>query len=103
MKQLRPELKDDWRYRSVYRKEYEVGHGIDSKYIVKYEAIGENAEGTYILMEHVNGLTIDEKLASEPEYFAKEKAGIIKENIPVVIGEWDDRYANVFIEKAKEN
>ncbi len=73
MKQLRPELKDDWRYRSAYRKEYEVGHGIDSKYIVKYEAIGENAEGTYILMEHVNGLTIDEKLASEPEYFAKEE------------------------------
>ena len=34
---------------------------------------------------------------------ATEKAGIIKENIPVVIGEWDDRYANVFIEKAKEN
>jgi dihydrofolate synthase/folylpolyglutamate synthase len=32
---------------------------------------------------------------------ATEKAGIIKENIPVVIGEWDDRYANVFIEKAK--
>ena len=24
MKQLRPELKDDWRYRSAYRKEYEV-------------------------------------------------------------------------------
>ena len=72
MKQLRPELKDDWRYRSAYRKEYEVGHGIDSKYIVKYEVIGENAEGTYILMEHVNGLTIDEKLASEPEYFAEE-------------------------------
>ena len=41
MKQLRPELKDDWRYRSAYRKEYEVGHGIDSKYIVKYEVIGE--------------------------------------------------------------
>lgn len=33
---------------------------------------------------------------------ASEKAGIIKDNIPVVIGEWDDRYANVFIEKAKE-
>lgn len=33
---------------------------------------------------------------------ATEKAGIIKPNTPVVIGEWDDRYANVFIEKAKE-
>ena len=73
MKQLRPQLKDDWRYRSVYRKEFEVGHSINSEYIVKYEAIGENAEGTYILMEHVNGLTLDEKIASAPEYFTKEE------------------------------
>ena len=37
------------------------------------------------------------------EAIATEKAGIIKNNIPVVIGEWDDRYAKVFIEKAKDN
>ena len=70
MKQLRPELKDDWRYRSAYQKEYEVGRSIASEYIVRYEAIDENAEGLYILMEHVNGYTLDEKLASEPEYFS---------------------------------
>ena len=50
MKQLRPELKDDWRYRSAYQKEYEVGRSIASEYIVKYEAIDENADGLYILM-----------------------------------------------------
>ena len=71
MKQLRPELKDDWRYRSAYQKEYEVGRGISSEYIVKYEAIGEDAEGIYILMEHVNGLTLDEKLRSDAGYFAR--------------------------------
>ena len=70
MKQLRPELKDDWRYRSAYQKEYEVGRSIASEYIVNYEAIDENAEGLYILMEHVNGETIEERLASEPEYFS---------------------------------
>ena len=70
MKQLRPELKDDWRYRSAYQKEYEVGRSIASEYIVRYEAIDENADGLYILMEHVNGYTLDEKLASEPEYFS---------------------------------
>lgn len=70
MKQLRPELKDDSRYRSAYQKEYEVGRSIASEYIVKYEAIGENADGLYILMEHVNGYTLAEKLASEPEYFS---------------------------------
>ncbi len=73
MKQLRPELKDDWRYRSAYQKEYEVGRSIASEYIVKYEAIDENADGLYILMEHVNGHTLEEKLASEPEYFSHER------------------------------
>ena len=70
MKQLRPELKDDWRYRSAYQKEYEVGRSIASEYIVKYEAIDENADGLYILMEHVNGYTLDEKLAAEAAYFS---------------------------------
>lgn len=32
---------------------------------------------------------------------ATEKAGIIKKETPVVIGEWDNKYADVFIEKAK--
>lgn len=71
MKQLRPELKDDWRYRSAYQKEYEVGRAINSNYIVRYEAIDENADGLYIFMEHVNGHTLEEKLAMEPEYFAR--------------------------------
>ena len=70
MKQLRPELRSDRRYRSVYRKEYEVGRSITSEYIVKYDAINENTDGLYILMEHVNGHTLDEKLVSEPEYFS---------------------------------
>ena len=71
MKQLRPELKDDWRYRSAYQKEYEVGRKINNPYIVRYESIDENANGLYILMEHVNGHTLDEKLAMDPEYFSR--------------------------------
>lgn len=34
---------------------------------------------------------------------ATEKAGIIKKDTPVVIGEWDNRYADVFIETAKRS
>ena len=71
MKQLRPELRGDWRYRSVYQKEYEVGRRIRNEHIVTYESIGENEDGMYILMEHVNGRTLDEKLATEPEYFTR--------------------------------
>ena len=71
MKRLRPELKNDWRYRSAYQKEYEVGRSISNDYIVRYKAIDEDAEGLYILMELVNGRTLEEKLAAEPEYFAR--------------------------------
>lgn len=73
MKRLRPEFKSDWRYRSAYQKEYEVGRGISNEYIVRYEAIDEDAEGLYILMEMVNGHTLEEKLAKEPEYFASRR------------------------------
>lgn len=73
MKQLRPELKSDWRYRAAYHKEYEVGRSLGNEYIVGYKELGENAEGMYILMEYVYGMTLDEKLAQEPEYFTKGK------------------------------
>ena len=45
-------------------------------------------EHTYLLGDTYNAI-------------ATEKAGIIKKDTPVIIGEWDDRYADVFIEKAK--
>lgn len=40
-------------------------------------------------------------LGNTYQAIATEKAGIIKKETPVVIGEWDNRYADVFIEKAK--
>ena len=73
VKQLRPEYRSDKRYREAFRKEYEVGKSIDSPYIVKYVAMEEGADGLCILMEYVNGVTLAEKQASEPEYFRKEQ------------------------------
>lgn len=73
VKQLRPEHSGDRRYREAFRKEYEVGKSIDSPYIVKYVAMEEGADGLCILMEYVNGVTLAEKQAAEPEYFSKEQ------------------------------
>lgn len=73
VKQLRPEYSADKRYREAFRKEYEVGKSIGSPYIVKYVAMEEDADGLCILMEYVNGVTLAEKQASEPEYFCKEQ------------------------------
>jgi len=73
VKQLRPEYSGDKRYREAFRKEYEVGKSTDSPYIVKYIAMEEGTDGLCILMEYVNGVTLAEKQASEPEYFRKEQ------------------------------
>ena len=50
---------------------------------------------TNISLDHTNllGNTVQE--------IASEKAGIIKEGVPVIIGEYDRATANVFIDKAK--
>lgn len=73
MKQLRPEYASELRYRAAFYKEYETGRRISNRHILHYESIGENADGLYLLMEHVNGQTLDEKIKHEPEWFANEK------------------------------
>lgn len=73
MKQLRPEFSCDTRYRDAFFKEFEAGKSIASPHIAKYVSIEDNADGLYILMMYVNGVTLEEKLATEPEYFHKNK------------------------------
>lgn len=48
------------------------------------------------------GLDHMEHLGNTVELIAAEKAGIIKPKTPVVVGEWDQQTAPVFIQKAKE-
>lgn len=69
LKRLRPELQEHRRYRSAFFKEYEVGRRVESRYVVKYEGINEDSEGLYLLMEHVNGQTLKQKLEEEPSWF----------------------------------
>ncbi len=73
MKQLRPEFSNNERYREAFYKEFEAGKSISSPYVVKYSSIEENADGLYILMEYIHGVTLEEKLNSEPQYFSHEK------------------------------
>lgn len=71
VKQLRSEYRGDKRYREAFHKEYEVGKSIDCPYIVKYVAMEEGVDGLCILMEYVNGVTLEKKLTDEPAYFKK--------------------------------
>lgn len=73
IKRLRPEYLNNSQYRKAFEKEFEVGKLINSPHVTKYVSIHEDAEGCYILMEYINGLTLEEKLATEPEYFQTHK------------------------------
>ena len=73
MKKLRPELRNDNRYRELFYKEYNTGKDIYSPYIVRYLDIRDNADETCIIMEYVNGCSLKEKIDKEPEYFEKEE------------------------------
>lgn len=73
MKMLRPEHQSDKRYRDAFYKEFEAGKSIHSPFVVKYTSIENNEDGLYILMEYINGVTLEEKLTKEPEYFTKEQ------------------------------
>lgn len=72
-KQLNQTNKDSLRHRNAMYKEFEIGNGIHCPYIVEYISINEDENGLYILMEHINGMNITEKMATEPEYFSNHR------------------------------
>lgn len=69
-KQIAQAYGGDLRLRMALYKEFNVGNQIDSPYIVRYKAINEDEDGLYVLMEHINGMSVAEKMATEPTYFA---------------------------------
>lgn len=68
-KQLATEYKEDLRRRMALYKEFNVGSHIDCPYIVRYTGINEDEQGLYVLMEHINGVSVAEKMKVEPSYF----------------------------------
>ncbi len=70
MKKLKPEFAGDLRYRNLLRKEYDLGRSVNSPHIVAYESIACNDVDAYLLMEYVQGATLDQKLAAAPEWFS---------------------------------
>ncbi|MBO5921607.1 MAG: protein kinase family protein, partial [Bacteroidaceae bacterium] len=72
MKQLRPELFTNFGNRALLYKEFALGKSISHSNIVGYHSICENSDELYILMEYVQGCTIEERLENDRGYFMKE-------------------------------
>ena len=69
LKRLKPEYAGDIRYREALRKEFETGYRLEHPNMVRYVSLDE----TSILMEYVDGETLSQRLASQPDYFLNRK------------------------------
>lgn len=69
MKRLRSQYSNDPNYRLIFNKEFEIGKSINCSYIPQYVSMGDDEKGLYILMEYVQGVTLQEKLDKEPAFF----------------------------------
>lgn len=72
-KVLRPELMENQFYHELFRKEFEVGQNIDSIYFPHYDCIKEGDGEVSIIMEFIDGESLEQRLKKNPEYFADKK------------------------------
>ena len=68
-KRLRPEYQSNDFFRATFQKEFELGKQISHPNIVQYESFYNDDSDCYILMEYIEGLTLDKFIAEHPDYF----------------------------------
>ena len=74
LKGLKPEYSDQQSYIELLKKEFELATLLDHPNIVKVLAKEQNPEiGPCIVMEYVDGVTLDEFLATNPSAAARKK------------------------------
>ncbi len=74
LKGLKPEYRDQQSYVELLKKEFDLGIQLDHPNIVKILAKEQNPEiEACIVMEYVDGVTLDEFLATKPSVAARNK------------------------------
>jgi len=69
LKRLKAELAGDIRYQEALRKEFETGYRLEHPNLVRYISLDSDS----ILMEYVDGQSLSQCLATDPDYFSKRK------------------------------
>ena len=70
LKRLRPDYAGNLRYEELLNKEFEVGSNCQHPNLVHYVTKGQDDQGIYIVTAYVDGDTLQERLLSQPDYFA---------------------------------
>ena len=66
-KRLKAEYAGDIRYQEALRKEFEIGYRLEHPSLVRYISLDADS----ILMEYVDGETLSQRLAENPDFFKK--------------------------------
>jgi tRNA A-37 threonylcarbamoyl transferase component Bud32 len=69
LKRLKAEYRGDIRFQEALRKEFETGYRLEHPNLVRYISL----DGDSILMEYVDGENLTQRLATQPDYFRKQK------------------------------
>jgi len=69
LKRLKSEYAGDIRYQETFRKEFETGYRLEHTNLVRYLSLDKDG----ILMEYVDGETLSQRLAKNPDYFKQRK------------------------------
>jgi len=78
LKMLKPELVGNPRYVEALRKEFVTGYRLAHPNLAQYNSLEQTADQTpYIVMEYIDGETLEELLKHNPAYF-EDKAHLLK-------------------------
>lgn len=69
LKRLKPEFANDIRHQEAFRKEFETGYRLEHPSLVRYISMSDDG----ILMEYIDGETLTQYLANNPDYFKDRK------------------------------
>ena len=69
LKRLKAEYAGDIRYQEALRKEFETGYRLEHPNLVRYLSLDRDG----ILMDYVDGETLSQRLATNPDYFRNRK------------------------------
>jgi len=71
-KSLKSQYQNDEAYRRLFRKEFEVGQKVDSPYVIKYKQLVESDNRLRLLMDYIEGWTLEEWLKKDSAWFADQ-------------------------------
>lgn len=73
LKRAKKELNRNPFYLSAFEKEFDLGFNLEHPNIVRYINKGKDENGVYFITEFIDGLTLDDFIKQNPDYFKRKQ------------------------------